>query len=91
VPSTDHRRPRGPIRQRLTNDVYLANMHRVVNTSGRERYSIPFFIDADFDAEFTPLPSCVDAANPRRYDTVTCGNHKLGRYRASYAHLADAG
>lgn len=77
----------GDLIQKLTNDIYLANMHRVINTSGRERYSIPFFIDADFDAVIAPLPSCVSAANPQRYQPVTCGAHKFGRFVASYAHL----
>lgn len=77
----------GDLIQKLTNDIYLANMHRVINTSGRERFSIPFFIDADFDAVIAPLPSCVSDANPRRYEPVTCGAHKFGRFVASYAHL----
>lgn len=77
----------GDLIQRLTNDIYLANMHRVINTSGRERFSIPFFIDADFDAVIAPLPSCVSEANPQRYQPVTCGAHKFGRFAASYAHL----
>ncbi|GAB5437729.1 isopenicillin N synthase family dioxygenase [Falsiruegeria mediterranea] len=78
----------GDLVQRLTNDVYLANLHRVVNTSGRERYSIPFFIDADYEAEFAPLPGCVSADNPARYEAVTCGRHKFGRFVDSFPHLA---
>lgn len=78
----------GDLVQRLTNDVYLANLHRVVNTSGRERYSIPFFIDADYDAEFGPLANCVTPENPARYQTVTCGQHKFSRFKDSYPHLA---
>ena len=81
----------GDLIQRLTNDVYLANLHRVVNASGRERYSIPFFIDADYDAVFAPIPECVTADNPARYDPVTCGAHKFGRFQDSYPHLAAAG
>ena len=77
----------GDLIQKLTNDLYLANMHRVINASGRERYSIPFFIDADFDAVIAPLPSCVSGTNPQRYQPVTCGAHKFGRFAASYAHL----
>ncbi|MER9676994.1 2-oxoglutarate and iron-dependent oxygenase domain-containing protein [Mesorhizobium sp. M0208] len=80
----------GDLIQRLTNAVYLANMHRVVNTSGHERYSNPFFIDADFDAIIEPLPSCVTDSNPLRYNPVTCGEHKFARFAASYAHLAKA-
>lgn len=77
----------GDLVQKLTNDRYLANLHRVVNTSGRERYSIPFFIDADYDAEFAPLPSCVSADNPARYAPVTCGSHKFQRFVNSFPHL----
>ncbi|WP_192180341.1 isopenicillin N synthase family dioxygenase [Mesorhizobium amorphae] len=80
----------GDLIQRLTNDVYLANLHRVVNTSGRERYSIPFFIDADFNAIIEPLASCITNSNPLRYKPVTCGEHKFDRFAASYAHLAKA-
>ncbi|MEM9709618.1 MAG: 2-oxoglutarate and iron-dependent oxygenase domain-containing protein [Pseudomonadota bacterium] len=78
----------GDLMQRLTNDVYLANLHRVVNASGRERYSIPFFIDADYDAEFGPLPGCISDDNPARYEPVTCGRHKFSRFVASFPHLA---
>ncbi|MER8764321.1 2-oxoglutarate and iron-dependent oxygenase domain-containing protein [Mesorhizobium sp. M0968] len=77
----------GDLLQKLTNDVYLANLHRVVNTSGRERYSIPFFIDADPDAVFAPLESCVSEANPAQYQPITCGAYKFGKYIKHFPHL----
>jgi isopenicillin N synthase-like dioxygenase len=80
----------GDLLQRLTNDVYLANLHRVVNAGGRERHSIPFFIDADYDAVFAPLAGCVSSNNPARYEPVTCGIHKFRRFRDSFPHLAGA-
>ncbi|WP_291730809.1 2-oxoglutarate and iron-dependent oxygenase domain-containing protein [Leisingera sp. F5] len=79
----------GDLIQRLTNDLYLANLHRVVNASGRERYSIPFFIDADADAVVQPLDRCVSAENPARYVPVTCGAHKFSRFKDSFPHLKD--
>lgn len=78
----------GDLIQRLTNDLYLANLHRVVNTSGRERYSIPFFIDADYDARLAPVATCVAPDNPCRYDPIVCGDHKFARFVASFPHLA---
>jgi isopenicillin N synthase-like dioxygenase len=63
----------------------------VVNTSGRERYSIPFFIDANYDAVFAPIPQCVSPENPARYAPVTCGAHKFGRFKDSYPHLTEVG
>ena len=79
----------GDLIQRLTNNVYLANLHRVINTSGRERYSIPFFLDADYDAVIAPLPACVTADNLQAYAPVTCGAHKWGRFKDSFPHLAE--
>ncbi|MER9756234.1 isopenicillin N synthase family oxygenase [Mesorhizobium sp. M0166] len=80
----------GDLVQKLTNDLYVANLHRVVNTSGRERYSIPFFIDADHDAVFAPLESCVSEANPARYKPITCGAYKFGKYVDTFPHLENA-
>lgn len=77
----------GDIMQRLTNDVYLANMHRVINTSGKERYSLPFFFDLDFDTTITPLPICVTPDNPAKYASIVSGEHKWARYVESFPHL----
>jgi isopenicillin N synthase-like dioxygenase len=77
----------GDLVQTLTNDRYTSTMHRVVNTSGLERYSIPFFIDLDFDAVVAPLPTCVTEAVPAKYEAYTCGQHKFKRFVDSYEHL----
>ncbi|WP_192258544.1 isopenicillin N synthase family dioxygenase [Mesorhizobium caraganae] len=77
----------GDLVQKLTNDRYLANLHRVVNISGRERYSLPFFVDADHDAVIAPLESCISNDSPARYQTITCGAHKFARFVESFPHL----
>ncbi len=77
--------------QRLTNDRYLANMHRVRNASGRDRYSLPCFVDCDADAVIAPLAAFTGPENPAAWPPVTAGAHKFARYRASYAHLDTAG
>lgn len=79
----------GDIVQTLTNGRYSSTVHRVVNNSGAERYSIPFFIDADYDAVIEPLPSCVSEDNPARYMPFTCGEYKYGRFVAVYEHLQE--
>ncbi|MHA6798249.1 isopenicillin N synthase family dioxygenase [Bounagaea algeriensis] len=79
----------GDLVQTLTNDRYSSTPHRVVNTTGAERYSIPFFIDLDFDAVVEPVPTCVGEENPAKYASYTCGAHKYKRYVDSYAHLED--
>lgn len=77
----------GDLVQTLTNDRYSSTLHRVVNTTDKERYSIPFFMDLDFDAVVEPLPVCVSEQNPAKYSPYTCGEHKYARYVDSYPHL----
>jgi isopenicillin N synthase-like dioxygenase len=77
----------GDLVQTFTNDRYSSTVHRVVNNTGAERYSIPFFIDLDFDAVVEPVPTCVSVKNPAKYDPYTCGQHKYKRFVDSYSHL----
>ena len=47
----------GDCLMRWTNDIYVSTPHRVVNRSGRERYSIAFFFDPNPQAEVAVIPS----------------------------------
>lgn len=75
----------GDMMQRLTNDLYIANYHRAINTGGRDRYSMPLFFDVDYDTVFEPLANCVSDNNPARYEPVVCGEHKFRRYAENVA------
>ncbi|MBK4994894.1 isopenicillin N synthase family oxygenase [Pseudomonas sp. S37] len=77
----------GDLVQTLTNDRYPATYHRVINTSGKSRYSIPFFIDMDYDAVVEPVPTCVSPSNPAKYQPYTCGAYKYGKFLETYTHL----
>lgn len=79
----------GDLVQTFTNDRYISTMHRVINTSGVDRYSVPFFIDLDFDAVVDVVPTCVSANNPSKYTPYTSGEHKYKRFVDSYTHLQD--
>lgn len=46
----------GDMLDRLTEGRYRSTPHRVLNMSGRQRLSFPFFIDPSWDAEVIPLP-----------------------------------
>lgn len=80
----------GDLVQTLTNDRYISTMHRVINTSGRERYSLPFFLDMDFDAVVEPVPTCIKFGESAKYTPYLCGEHKYQRFVNSYEHLQNA-
>lgn len=80
----------GDLVQTLTNDRYVSTHHRVVNSSGKVRYSLAFFIDMDFDAVVSVLPTCQNERNPAKYSPHTCGSHKYLRYAASFGHLQES-
>ena len=71
----------GDLFQRWTNDLYRSNLHRVVNRTGKERYSIPTFFNLDFAAPVSCLPTCQSEENPSKYDTIRAGDYLLSRFR----------
>ena len=48
--------------ERLTRGVYRSTPHRVLNTSGRDRLSFPFFFDPGFNARMVPVEGLANAA-----------------------------
>ncbi|MBS0571563.1 MAG: isopenicillin N synthase family oxygenase [Proteobacteria bacterium] len=71
----------GDMLQRLTNHVYPSTTHRVVNPPGegsrQPRFSVPFFLHPNPDVVLDPLPGCISADNPRRYDTSITAHEYL--------------
>ena len=65
-----------------TNDLYVSNLHRVVNRTGRERYSIPTFFNLDFNTLVSCLPSCHSPENPPKYAPIKSGDYLVGRFRS---------
>tara|TARA_Y100000588_G_scaffold366937_1_gene433160 strand:+ start:3087 stop:4196 length:1110 start_codon:yes stop_codon:yes gene_type:complete len=63
----------GDMLERWTNGMYVSTPHRVINTSGQERYSFPLFFAAEHETIVTPLATCVDEHNPVRYPPVQSG------------------
>jgi isopenicillin N synthase-like dioxygenase len=51
----------GDMLERLTGGRFVSTPHRVVNRSGRDRLSFPFFYDPDFAAVMTPVPGAYPA------------------------------
>jgi isopenicillin N synthase-like dioxygenase len=75
----------GDLMQRWTNNLYHSNMHRVRNnSSGRDRFSIPFFYSPRPDSRIEGLPTCVDAGHPAQFEPCTASEHIAEMFRRSY-------
>lgn len=46
----------GDMLHRMSNEKLLSTPHRVINATGTERYSVPFFFDPHVTSEIVPLP-----------------------------------
>lgn len=73
----------GNMMMRWTNDRYLSNIHRVINKSGQERYSIPFFFSGNPDHRIECIESC-KVNGVAKYDPITVGEWMAGRYADTY-------
>jgi len=74
----------GDAMARWTNDLYKSTLHRVVNTSGRERYSVPFFYDGAPDYEIACIPTCLSPGEQPKYKPTTVEGHIMEMYGKTY-------
>lgn len=63
-----------------TNNRFQSTPHRVINTRGASRYSIPFFANPDYDAVIEPIATCIDKDHPPVFDVLHCGESMLHTY-----------
>jgi isopenicillin N synthase-like dioxygenase len=75
----------GDMVARWTNDRYRSTLHRVVNLSGQDRYSIPYFYEGNCDHLVECLPTCLADGQTPRYAPVTVTEHLMEMYRRTYA------
>jgi isopenicillin N synthase-like dioxygenase len=74
----------GDLIARWTNDVYRSTLHRVVNMSGRERYSVPFFYHGNPNYVVRCIPNCCLSGEEPKYPPSTVESHFQARYQQSY-------
>ncbi len=74
----------GDLIARWTNHRFQSNPHRVINRSGRERYSVPFFFTGNHDYVVECLPTCLGQGELPKYPPITTEAHLAERYAATY-------
>ena len=76
----------GDLLARWSNDRLVSTPHRVVNSSGRERYSIAVFYDPDASAVVDPKDVGLPQGEDPKYAPVTAGEHIKARFDAAFAY-----
>ncbi|ROV91399.1 hypothetical protein VPNG_09978 [Cytospora leucostoma] len=66
-----------------TKGIYKSTVHRVINKSGGDRYSVPFFFDGNAEVKLKPF----DGSEPVGGRIITVEDHMLERLGTSYARV----
>ena len=72
----------GDMMQHWTGGRFVSTPHRVINTAGVSRYSIPFFVNPDYEAVITPLSHSEPGGG--RSKALDCGATVEAAYRAAW-------
>ena len=80
----------GDLLARWSNDRFVSTPHRVVNASGRERYSLAVFFDPNYDAVVDPADLLEPGETPK-YQPIVAGEHVKARFDAAFAYRRAAG
>ncbi len=81
----------GDLLARWSNDRFASTPHRVVNRSGRERFSVPVFYDPDWESVVDPAPVAERAGVAARHPPLIAGKHIRARFDRAFAHRGKGG
>ena len=75
----------GDLLHRWSNRRYRSTVHRVINSSGRERLSLVLAWDPNFETLVDPRAFCADGETPHD-KPITCGDYLLWRFRKAFSY-----
>ena len=78
----------GEMMKLLTNDHFASALHRVVNRSNRQRFSVPYFFNPDYNTELSTLGQYIDEAHPAQFKPIHVGQHMFNFYRNLWPNTA---
>ena len=76
----------GDLLARWSNGRFSSTLHRVVNSSGRERFSMAVFYDPAFHTVIDPRDLGLPEGEAPRYAPTVAGEHQLARFNQVFAH-----
>lgn len=79
----------GDTMEAWTDGRYVSTQHRVIST-GAERFSLPFFVAADFFQEIRPLPALASPGAEERYPPFVSGLHIVSEYAKGFRYMKAA-
>ena len=74
----------GDMLHRWSNGLLISTPHQVINPTGNERYSCPFFYDPHVSTEINPLPNCVKTVGKTLFEPINFGEFLKTELEASY-------
>ena len=79
----------GDIVKVWSNDLYHAAMHRVVASSRQDRYSVPFFYNPVYSADYQPLDEILGQKVTPHYSSINWGHFRHERQHGDYGDYGD--
>lgn len=73
----------GDLLARWTNDRFASTPHRVVNASGKERFSLVAAVDPNFETDMSPVVA--DGASAK-HEPISCGDYLVWRFGKAFKY-----
>ncbi|KAL7917019.1 hypothetical protein ACQKWADRAFT_307820 [Trichoderma austrokoningii] len=77
----------GNLFEQWTNDKYISNIHRVINRSRKERYSIPFNYNGNPDFVIKCIKKCRSKPEEEKYAPVSVEDYVVQKHEDVYSQV----